>query len=119
MPREALWHADFSTVRDSFARWTLFGHFPLDREIYTIAGAPAVDSFVRYERLHDDLAGICKRLSVPWQPQRLGRYKNEYRKRPEHFLEYYTPGAAARVAEAFAWEMDYFGYSASTKTPSL
>jgi hypothetical protein len=86
------------------------GGFPLDRWIYTIEDAVAVDSFVRYERLHSDLAEVCRRLEIPWQPQRLGRYKNEYRTRREHFLEYYCPEAAARVRAAFAWELDYFGY---------
>jgi hypothetical protein len=108
--REALQHADFSLVRKSFAEWTELWRFPADGWIYTIGSAPAVDDFVRYERLHADLERVCRRLNVPWQPERLGRYKSGYRKRAEHFLEYYTPETAHRVREAFAWEFGYFNY---------
>jgi hypothetical protein len=69
-----------------------------------------VDDFIRYERLSEDTERICSHLKVPWQPSRLGRYKNDSRKRPKAFSEYYTPESAARVERAFAWEFDYFGY---------
>jgi Sulfotransferase family len=102
--------ADFTVVRESFAAWTKRKCFPADRFIYTIADVPAVDCFLRYEHLHGGMRQLCARLKIPWQPSRLGRYKSEYRKRAEPFEEYYTPEAAARVEEAFAWELDYFEY---------
>jgi hypothetical protein len=82
----------------------------LDSWIYTIDGAIAVDSFIRYERMHTDLEEVCRRLEVPWQPQRLGSYKSGYRRRDEPFLEYYDPETTARVRAAFAWELEYFAY---------
>lgn len=109
--REKLRAADFTDVRRSFAAWTELKHFPVDRWIYTIAGKPAVDRFIRYERLADDLREVCTRLGVPWQPARLGRYKGGFRKRAERFEEYYTAETANRVAEVFAWEMEHFQYS--------
>ncbi len=108
--RVQLGSADFSDVRRTFAAWTELERFPVDRGIYTIGGMPAVDRFLRYEQLSEDLREICGRLSLPWQPARLGRYKGEFRKRAEPFEEYYTVEAAARVAKAFAWELEYFGY---------
>ena len=109
--RAELVNADFALVRNFFAEWTATRSFPEDRSIYSIGGAPVVDEFVRYERLLPDLQSLCARLDVPWQPERLGRYKSEYRKRPESFEDYYTKEAVHRVREAFAWEMEYFNYS--------
>ena len=77
--RAELIGVDFSVVRNTFENWLAAGNFPEDRFIYTIGGAPAMDEFVRYERLHSDLQSLCRRLDIPWQPERLGRYKSEYR----------------------------------------
>lgn len=109
--REALSRSDFSNIRKAFQAWTALQRFPVDQFIYTINGEVAVDRFLRFERLEHDMEEVCGRLSVPWQPDRLGRFKSEFRLRNEHFLEYYEPVTAARVREAFAWELDYFGYS--------
>ncbi len=117
--REALRRAEFSAVRGAFEAWTRLGRFPLDAFLYTLKGAPAVDDFIRYERLHEDLRRVCGKLALPWQPERLGRYKSELRRRGESFEEYYTPAAAARVAEAFAWELDYFRYQAPLPRNSM
>jgi hypothetical protein len=108
--REALGKRDFADARKIFAAWTELRQFPNDAFIYTIDGAPAVDDFLRYERLESDMATLCARLKIPWQPNRMGRYKSDWRKRSEAFEEYYTAEAAERVAEAFAWELEYFGY---------
>jgi hypothetical protein len=109
--RETLWQADFSVVREAFSAWSAGLHFPSDQWIYTIDDAPAVDRFVRYERLPKDLAEVCHRLAIPWQPDRLGRYKGEFRMRKEPFSEYYDDTAASRVRRKYAWELEYFGYS--------
>jgi hypothetical protein len=118
--REEFRRVDFSTVRGTFDAWTGLRRFPADAQIYTIDGEPAVDGYIRWERLWEDLRGVCNTLELPWQPQRLGRYKSEYRKRPERFEDYYTREAASRVEDAFAWEFEYFGYprySALYKAP--
>jgi hypothetical protein len=117
--RDALSHADFSVVREAFTKWTALRRLPIDAFIYTLDGCPAVDEFIRYERLEDDLRRVCTALNLPWQPERLGRYKNESRKRPERFEDYYTPAAAERVARAFAWELDLFQYPALLARNSL
>jgi hypothetical protein len=109
--RELLTHADFSVVRKTFAEWIRLASLPLDRSIYTIGDEPALDYFVRFEALHAGLECVCRHLAIPWEPERLGRYKSEYRARKEHFSEYYSPDAAARVRNEFAWDLEYFGYS--------
>ena len=109
--RELLAQADFLVVRKTFAEWIRLASLPMNRPIYTIDGSVAVDYFIRFENLEADLKEVCERTGVPWEPDLLGRYKGDYRVRNEHFTEYYTPAALARVVEELAWEVDYFGYS--------
>jgi len=116
--REKQAHADFASVRRTFSAWAELDRFPFDAQIYVWQGRPVVDDFIRYERLSEDMERICSHLKVPWQPTRMGRYKNDSRKRSESFHEYYTPEAAARVEKAFAWEFDYFGYPRLPGTPA-
>ena len=108
---EVLRHADFSAVRKTFAEWIKLASLPLDRSIYTIGGKVAVDYFVRFETMQAELERVCRRLAIPWEPDRLGRHKSEYRVRGEHFSEYYSVDAAARVRREFAWDLEFFGYS--------
>jgi hypothetical protein len=108
--RDRLRHTDFSAVRQIFTDWTKSGRLPIDAQIYTLEGLPAVDDFIRYERLTEDVKRVCSKLNIPWQPARFGRYKSDTRKRPEAYAEYYTPEALAQAEQAFAWEFDYFGY---------
>jgi hypothetical protein len=105
--REELRQADFAAVRKAFAGWSRQLRFPVDSMIYRIDGQPGIDYFIRYERLHEGLEEVCRRLNVPWQPERLGRYKSGFRVRPEHFLEYYNSRVTALVRAEFAWELDF------------
>ena len=109
--REALRTAPFERVRQSFDRWVMTNALPVDRIIYTIDGVAVADRYIRYERMHEDMAAVCGDLGLAWDPARLRRYKSGTRQRAERFAEYYTERAAARVAEVFAWELEYFGYS--------
>lgn len=109
--REELSRADFAAVRKAFAGWSRDLRFPVDSMIYRIDGQPAVDYFIRYERLQEGVEEVCRRVNVPWQPERLGRYKSGFRTRPEHFLDYYNSRVAALVRAEFAWELKYFGYT--------
>jgi hypothetical protein len=109
--RDHLKNVDFSAVRDTFGRWVEFRRLPRDRGIYCIEGEVAVDRFLRYERLQQDLEEVCRRLTIPWQPARLGRFKSDTRLRHENFHEYYTEASAAVVREEFGWELNYFGYA--------
>lgn len=108
--RLALKNAPFSRVRESFERWTLRRAMPVDRIVYTIEGVPVANRYIRHENLAADMESVCHDLGVPWEPGRLKRYKADTRLRDEPFADYYTPAAAARVAECFAWELEFFGY---------
>lgn len=83
---------------------------PRDYPIFLIDGEPAVDAFVRHECLHADLEQVCDRLRIPWDPERLGKYKSEYRARPEHFSEYYDSHTVELIRSAYPWELAHFPY---------
>src|SRR5262245_35130819 len=68
--------APFEEVRSAFGFWLESARLPVDYQVYCLAGAPAVDAFVRYEQLAADLEHVCRRLNVPWERERLGRYKS-------------------------------------------
>lgn len=107
--------ATFEEARDAFVRWVTDGgaEQTLDRNIYMIDGAPAVDRFLRYERLWADVSALCAELGIAREPSALGSYKSEVRRRPEPFSAYYNDAAAEAVARVFDWELAHFGYSLS------
>jgi hypothetical protein len=109
--RELLGKADFSYVRRAFTEWLNSVSLRHDYLIYTIEGKVAVDDFIRYETLHADMERVCRHLAIPWEPERLGRFKSEFRARAEHFSEYYDSASIARVRKEFAWDLAYFDYS--------
>ncbi len=114
--RAVLGNADFSVVRKSFSEWMQETEMlPFDRFVYLIDGKPAVNDFIRYERLPAGMARVCTRLEIPWEPERLTRYKSGFRIRTEHFSEYYTADAEEKLRSAFAWELEYFGYACASE----
>lgn len=94
-----------------FRRWVSRGGLPQDRDKYFIDGELAVDHFIRYEHLADDVRTVCERLDIPWNPEALPRLKAGTRP-AENLASYYDAETAARVAAAFAWEVERFGYRA-------
>jgi hypothetical protein len=124
--RRHLSDASFADVRATFARWLLGparnrirarlrGATPgapigTDEPIMAIDWTLVADEVIRYERLEADLKRTCEILGVPWEPERLGRLKSEYRTRPEPFAEYYGRATAAQVRQLFGWELETFGY---------
>jgi hypothetical protein len=108
--RRRLAEADFGVVRREFGDWTACVALPKGQEVYKIDGQVAVNQIVRYENLYSDLRTVCSIIGVPWEPERLPRLKSEYRVRTEPFRAYYDSQSLALVGNAFAWELDYFGY---------
>ena len=109
--REALITAPFSKVQERFEAWVAISDLGRDRYIYTIDGQPVVDDVIRYETLTEDLRRICERTGVPYEPWRLGRYKGEYRQRPEPAEAYYGAESLAIVGEAYDREFEWFSYN--------
>lgn len=68
-------------------------------------GRLGVDFVGRFERLERDMATVCERLRIDYQP--LPRTKvSEHRP----YQEYYTPELARLVGERWRREIDEFGY---------
>jgi hypothetical protein len=109
--RAQLQRLPFAVVRKVFLDWIRNADLRLDRTIFTIAGSPAVDRFVRYESLSSDIEDVCRHLVLPWEPSKLGRYKANSRCRNEHVSLYHDAASASRVRRSYQWELDYFGYS--------
>lgn len=105
-------HQDFSKIRADFCSWCA-GHakFAIDRDKYLIDGRISVDFFIRYETLTEGLDSVCRQIGYPFQPERLGRFKSDSRVIKRPFSDYYDRSAAAAVAAAFDWELDYFCYA--------
>lgn len=108
--RLALKNAPFSFVRQSFERWTSRRAMPTDRIVYTIDGTPVANRYIRHESLAADMETVCHDLGVPWEPERLKRYKSDTRLRDEPFNEYYTNESVRNVSACFAWDLAYFRY---------
>lgn len=125
--RDRLVDARFDDVRGTFARWVasrfvsakalararVNEHIPTDRPIVALDGELAVDELIHHETLGPDMARVCEILGVPWEPERMGRFKSGYNERPEPFADYYDDATASRVRELFAWELETFGYPAT------
>lgn len=100
-----------ATDIERFNHWVMTAALPQDRDVYTIDGRIAMDLVIRYEWLMDGLQEICRRLELPWQPERLPTFKAGIRPPDATVAAFYGTAARQRVAEAFAFEFDHFGYA--------
>ncbi len=93
-----------------FETWLLRVGPPMDRDKFTIDGKFCLDDVVRYERLETELDRICQRLGVEWIPSRLPTFKVGVRPEKATAAWLYTDAARAIIRQAYAFELDYFGY---------
>jgi hypothetical protein len=101
---------DDETTIANFRSWVQAGGSMLDRDKYMIGGVVCVDDFIRFESLADDIARVCYRLEVPFEPDRIPRYKMGIRHCHIPLREYYDESTLAIVRRLYAWEIDRFGY---------
>ena len=108
---------DFAQVRSDFSRWCV-SHVSdaTDRDKYLIDDKVSMDCFIRYESLADEVKRVCQRVGYPFEPDRLGRYKGDYRAVSRPFAEYYDKQSIAAVEAVFGWELTYFGYGRPSET---
>lgn len=112
--RAALIDGPFAQARLAFSDWLLGGgDLMTDREVLTIDGVFCLTDTIRYECLREDLERLCAKIGLPWRPEMLAAYKSTHRGRREAFADYYDDATAARVGEAFSFEIAQFGYPAS------
>ena len=79
-----------------------------DAHIFTIDGAAAVDRFVRYENLAEDLTTALAELGLPAID--LPWAKSGTRETKDHYSWIYDDESEARIRELCVWEIDNLGY---------
>ncbi len=82
------------------------------KRVLEIDGEPAAQTIVRYEHLENDLAHLCRRLDIEWQPEHLGNAQSHYRPRTETgkmpWNEVIPESLYDEIRQAWAWTFDRF-----------
>lgn len=82
---------------------------PDNWSLYTIDDHVVADAVGRFETLNHDLADICRRIGLPFDPATLGHHKRGDDRRD--YRDWYGDEEQALVARVFAQEIAHFGYS--------
>jgi hypothetical protein len=91
---------------DDYIRWRCTEDVHLQKDfLFSKDGEKLVDFVGRFERLDDDFRTICDRIGIPARLPRL----NESSK-SRSYQDYYTPETIELVREAFAPDIELFGY---------
>ncbi|MFT6906957.1 MAG: hypothetical protein ACJAS1_003630 [Oleiphilaceae bacterium] len=93
-----------------FQDWVKGGGKILDKDIYMINGKVAVDHFIRYEHLKDDIEEVCKKLNLDYDLDDLPNLKAEHRDRSLPYRSFYDSETEKLVRELYDFEIEYFGY---------
>lgn len=93
-----------------FRKWVARGRFHDDRDKYMIDGKVCVDYFIRYEALQEGIKHVCDTVGVPFEPERLPKFKTGIRPQERSLKDYYDEKTAALIAQQFSWELGHFGY---------
>ena len=99
---------EFGQTRRLF-RDFVAGDWKTNDRFYLLDDELCVDFVVRYERLTDDLAEVCRRVGLP--PVALPRLKAGLRKEGRSYRDYYDEDAKAIVAERHHNDVRLFGYA--------
>lgn len=102
---------DGMSEQEQFEHWLVQSGPLIDRDKYLIDGRLCMDHFVRYEHLQTDLQAVCERLGIDWQPERLATFKAGIRPPTATARAMYSPRSREIVSAAYAYELDFFGYS--------
>ena len=96
---------------ESFRSWIKNGGVVLDKNKYLIDGKVCVDYFIRYETLYEDIAHVCKQLSLPFTPTQIPKFKKGVRKHTIPVRDFYDAESEKIVNQQYDWELAYFGYA--------
>lgn len=77
--------------------------------LYMIDGRLAVDRVCRYERLEEDLADVCRTLSLP-MPTDLVRAKSQFRADRRPYRDFLSDHQRDLISRAFADEIELHKY---------
>jgi hypothetical protein len=93
-----------------FRNWVNDGGKILDRDIYLINGKVAVDYFIRFESLNEDIETVCQKLQLDYDLADLPTLKSEHRDRTIKLKDFYDTPTEKIVRELFKFEIEYFDY---------
>jgi len=99
---------EFEETRKLF-RSFVAGDWKTNDRFYFDNGEPCVDFVIRYERLADDLAEVCRRVGLPTVA--LPHLKSGLRKAGRSYHDYYDEAMKAAVAERHHNDIRVFGYT--------
>jgi hypothetical protein len=103
-----------------FFEASLQAHFPTDialeefvrkhsaRYYWRPDEAEVCDSYLRYDRLSDEVRRFCRDLDLPFTG--IQRVNNASRKSNAHYSSFYNERTKSRIAAAYKRELDFFGW---------
>jgi hypothetical protein len=98
---------EFRATRRLFRQY-VEGDWKTNDRFYFEDGELCVDFVIRYERLTEDLADVCRRVGLP--AVTLPHLKAGLRKGGHAYAEYYDEASTAIVAERHRSDLRLFGY---------
>ena len=98
---------EFAGTRELFHRFVA-GNWTTNDRFYLDDGALCVDFVIRYERLADDVAEVCRRVGLP--PVEMPRLKSGMRDGAHTYADYYDEATRDIVAERHRHDIRLFGY---------
>ena len=91
-----------------FRQFVAGDNWTTNDRFYLIDGALCVDFVIRYERLGDDLAEVCRRVGLP--DVALPHLKSGMREGGHSYAEYYDEASKAIVGKRHENDIRLFGY---------
>lgn len=105
---------EFDDSIESFRKWIQTGVIEKERikymEKYIIDDAICVDYFIRYENLLACIKEVCDRIDVPYEPDRIPKFKAGFRDRSIKLIDFYDDKTIKVVEAVYKKELDYFDY---------
>lgn len=99
---------EFRDTRRLFHQYAASGDWTTNDRFYLIDDALCVDFVIRYERLGDDLAEVCRRVGLP--AVALPHLKSGLREGAHAYSDYYDGPSRRIVAERHHNDIRLFGY---------
>jgi hypothetical protein len=101
-------HAQFSRFRDfdDYLDWRINGEGPELQSEFVLDddGELIVDFVGHFESLAEDFGTVCERVGIPAALPHINRSRHR------DYREHYSPAARALVSEAYARDIEFFGY---------
>ena len=112
LPKDQCASMPFDEIKQRFRDWIFTRQFLDDWPIYTLDDTLCMDYVIRYERFQAGIEEICRRLDVPFEPEKLLHMKGEYNPKLVPFGEYFDRDTAQLAEGVYARQLELFGYRA-------